>query len=382
MSRSPLDVVKVNAMGTPENVALYDFNFSDWTSFTVRSSIVAPAEASFELGDDSGWGRINTLCELGAQFVVMVDDRPRFAGRVEALSSPSDAQQSTSQSFVLRTLLSDAAYASAPHGVRLKGASIKDFILACYAGIGLTEPSFIFKADVSRDLMTGRSSRGQRTAPALEPMTEEQAKVNPPETIFAAVDRHLRRHGLLHWDGPDGRIVVGAPDDRQDCVAMLRSFRWPNGQFNNVMRIDRQQDVSQSPTVLGVFGVGGGVNFSKAKVSTTLFNEDLIRRGFRRTVVIVDEAVKTKGLAGARANREFSTRNRSLDRLSVTVDGLAYRDGSELLPWTPDTTVDVIAEQLGGAIGTYYLEEVEMRRSISDGDTTQLSLVRQGCWVL
>jgi prophage tail gpP-like protein len=134
--------------------------------------------------------------------------------------------------------------------------------------------------------------------------------------------------------------------------------------------------------VLGVFGVGGGRDFSKTKIASTLFNQDLIDRGFRRTVLIVDEAVKTKKLAGARANREFALRNRGLERLQITVDGLSYREGSELLPWSPDTTHDVIIEQLGGTLGIYYLEEVEMVRNVVSSDLSRLTLVRKGVWVL
>ena len=377
-----IDTVEVNALGVPGEPTNVDFNFEDWTSLQIKTSITQPAEASFELGDDSGWDRVNRLCQIGSQFVVRVDDRVRLTGRVEAVSGPSDARQGTVQSFVIRTKLSDALYSSAPQGIRLKRASIKDFVLACYAGIGLTEKDFIFNADVSRDLMTGKGSRGQKPAIPLETLTEEQAKVNPPETIYAAVDRHLRRHSLLHWDGPDGRIVIGAPDDQQEHISTLRSMRYPFGQFNNIVSAERTQDISQSATVLGVFGVGGGRDFSKSKITTTLYNEDLIKRGFRRAVVIIDEALKTKKLAGARANREFALRNRSLDRLTIKVDGLSYRDGSELLPWAPDTTHELLIEQLGGQLGIYYLEDVTMSRNASDGDTTELGLVKQGVWIL
>lgn len=382
MSRSPLDHVQVNALGLPNEATNFDFNFSDWTSFSVKNSIISPAEASFELGDETGWDRFQHLCQLGAQFVVMVDDRPRMVGRVEAISGPSDAHQSTVQSFVIRTRLSDAAYSSAPQGLHLNRATIKQFVLACYAGIGLTEKDFDFRGDVSRDLMTGKDSRGQRAIRPLDPITEEQSKVNPPETVYAAVDRHLRRHGFLHWDGADGRIVVGSPDDTQEPISHLRCLRPPLGQYNNLLSVERDQDVSQSATTLGVFGVGGGKDFSKSKIRTILYNEDLITRGFRRAVVIVDEAVKTQKLAGARASREFALRNRGLERLKVTVDGLSYREGSELLPWSPDTTHDLIIDQLGGALGIYYLEDVEMVRSASTSDVTTLTLVKQGVWVL
>jgi prophage tail gpP-like protein len=382
MSRSPLDVVKVNALGVPANATLFDFNFQDWTSFSVRSSIVAPAEASFELGDETGWERINTLCTLGAEFIVVVNDRPRLVGRVEALSSPCDAEQGTVQSFVVRTKMSDAVVSSAPQGIRLKGASIKAFVLACYAGIGLRENDFDFKGDVSRDLMTGKNSRGERPPRALEPLKEEAAKVNPPESIFTAVDRHLRRHGLLHWDGPDGRIIVGAPDDQQEPMGAICCYRPPYGQFNNVLSIERVMDVSQSPTILGVFGIGAGKDFSKSPIASILYNEDLIARGFRRSVIINDEALKTRSLAAGRASREYATRNRGLDRLSITTDGLSYTEGSFLFPWSPDTVFDVTVTHLGGALGSYYVEEVELARNASAGDVTRVTLVKQGCWVL
>lgn len=382
MSRSPRDIVKVNAIGTPSNTTLFDFNFQDWTSFSVKSSIVSPAEASFELGDETGWDRINTLCGLGAEFCVVVNDRPRLLGRVEARSSPCDATQGTIQSFVVRTKMSDAVISSAPQGIRLKGASIKDFVLACYEGIGLDEGDFDFQVDVSRDLMTGKDSRGQRPPRPLEPIKEEAAKVNPPESIFTAVDRHLRRHGYLHWDGPDGRIIVGAPDDQQEAMGMLCLYRPPYAQMNNLLSCELVNDVSQAPTTLGVFGVSAGADFSKTKLASVQINQDLIDRGFRRTVVINDEAMRTATLAEGRARREFATRNRGLDRLSVTVDGLAYCEGSFLYPWSPDTVFDCVVTHLGGALGNYYVEEVELTRNASQGDVSRITMVKQGVWVL
>lgn len=382
MARSPLDVVRVNALGTPENTTLFDFNFSDFTSFSISSAITGPAEARFELGDDSGYARLQELCGLGAQFVVMVNDRSRLVGRVEATSSPCDADKGTVQSFVVRTRMSDAVISSAPQGIRLKNASIKEFVLACYAGIGLEERDFDFQVDVSRDLMTGKDSRGQRPARALEPLKEEQAKVNPPESTFAAVDRHLRRHGMLHWDGPDGRIVVGAPDDQQEPLGALCCYRPPYAQANNLLAVERIQDVSQAPTVLGVFGISPGKDFTKTRLWSQLENAELIRRGFRRAVVINDEALRTVSLAEGRARREYATRNRALDRLVVSVDGLSYNEGVELFPWAPDTVFDVTVSHLGGAIGNYYVEEVELTRSSDAGDRSQIMLVKQGVWVL
>ncbi len=383
MAASHVDTVQVQAFGVPNAPGQRaDFNFENFTSFQLTNSITGPSEASFEIGDDSGWDRLENLIGLGAQFMIIVNDRVRLTGRVEQIDSPSDAGQSTVQRVVIRTRLSDAMYASAPQGMNLRNVSIRDFILALYESLGLTEFDFDFRGDVSRDLMTGKSTKRGRAPKDLAKLTEDQAKVNPPESIFDAADRHLRRHGMMHWDAPNGKIVVAAPDDTQQPISTLRSFRGREAQYNNVMSVNRTQDVSGSPTVLGMFGRGGKSGFSKRAISSVLINQRLIDRGFQRTVVISDESIRTRELANRRAAREFATRNRGLDRVSITVDGLSYRESSELLPWTPDTTHDLILETHGGFLGRYFLEHVQMSRNASDADRSQLTLVPAGVWVL
>lgn len=367
--------------GSNRDSGRLDLNFEDWTAFSLRNSIVEPAEMSLELGDDTAWDRLNDLVQLGSQFGCFIGDRPRMAGRVEVISAPSSTSSTTMQ-LVIRTKLSDAMYSSAPQGMRLKRATVRDFILAAYEGLGLTESDFDFRGDVSRDLLTGVATKGGRPPPDFERLTVDEGKVQTTETVFGAVDRHLRRHGLLHWDGADGRIIVAAPDDQQDPVYRLRSFRPPNGQFNNVCAITRDFDVSAAPTGLGMFGKGGGRNFAKARVGQAIFNNDLVAAGFTRTIVIIDEGLTSQAIATRRARREFSARSRGLDRLTVEMDGLQYREGHQLIPWSPDTTADVIVETLGGALGTYYVESVTMSRNPASGDSTQLTLVRQGAWVL
>lgn len=376
-----IDTVTLEASGAG-GPSFVTFAVEDFTSVAIRNSIVEPAEVSVELGDDTGWDRLSSVTGLGSQYQVYVNDRPRMRGRVEAIDSPLDAGKGTTQRLVVRTKMSDAIYSNAPLGVRMRGISIKQFILACYASVGLVEADFDFRGDVSRDLMTGRGSRGQRPPAALEALQMDQAKVQPNETIFAAVDRHLRRHGLLHFDGADGRIVVAAPDDQQDPIYFFRCYKERQlAKVNNVLSVQRSLDVSGAPTHLGVFGKSGSADFTKAKIGSVLFNPDLIAAGFNRRVVIIDEGLRSRAFAEHRASREFSQRNRGLERLTIVVDGLSYREGSDVLPLAPDTVADVLVSEMGGALGAYYVEGCEMNKSIS-GDVSTLTMVRQGTWEL
>jgi len=372
--------LEANGVGGPSFVT---FAVEGFTSVSIRNSIVEPAEVSVELGDDTGWDRLSSLTGLGSEYQVYVNDRPRMRGRVEAVDSPTDAGKGTVQRLVVRTKLSDAIYSSAPAGIRMRDITIKDFILSCYASVGLTETDFDFRGDVSRDLMTGRGSRGQRPPIAIERIKTDQAKVQPNETIFVAVDRHLRRHGFLHFDGADGRIVVAAPDDQQDPLYFFRAYKERQlAQVNNVVSVQRGLDVSGSPTHLGVFGKSWKADFTKAKIGSVLFNPDLIAAGFNRRIVIIDEGLRSRAFAERRASREFAARNRGLERLTIVSDGLSYREGGDVIPFAPDTVADVLVSEMGGALGAYFVESVQMDRSASGGDLTTLVMVRQGVWEL
>ena len=374
MGRSPTDIVTVEAVD--ENVT-----FDKFTSLVLSNSIVNPSEASFEVGDEGTFNSLIELTALGAKFRVFVNSRPRLKGRIEVRNSPLDAAGSSVIQFTVRTRLTDAMYSSADPKVRTKDTSIKQFILDCYATIGLVESDFVFRADVARELITGRATRGGAPRKDIDTIKEDQAKVRPPESPHGAVERHLRRHGFMQWDAPDGRIVIGEPDDAQNPIYRFRILRHGGAQ-NNLLSAERAEDIGQSPSVLTVGGTGGGRVFSKAKVSAVERRQDVIDRGFVRPVLLVDESIKTNQLAQRRARREMANRTRMLDRFVLRTDGLSYNSGSGPVNYAPDTTCDLNVETLGGAVGRFYLEEVTMQVGATSGQVTKMTVVPPGVWVL
>ena len=374
MTLSPTDEVTVEAEDGGE--------FDLWSSFELRASILNPCEASFELGDSGTFDELKEITQIGKTVAVSVNGHPFIRGRIHMRNSPLDAGQSSQLRFVVRTRLADAAVQSADPRVRVKNQSIKDFVLACYEQLGMGESDFLFDAETARDLMSGAKTKGGKAQPDLEPLKEDQAKIQPPETVREAVERHLRRHGLMQRDGPDGRIVIFRPDEDQEPRYFFRLLRQPNSQDNNVKRVERSQDFTEAPSSLSVYGVGGKTEFTKAKVSFRALNAD-VDQHFFRPIIIVDEGVKTKELAERRALRENAQRRRRLDTLSIAVDGLSYREGEGPgVTFVPDSVCDVIAETVGGAIGNYYVEEVVLRRAVGEADTAQLTATAPGTWVL
>ena len=379
-----IDTVKVQY--TPARNSGPPGEFRNFTSLEIPSDITQPSSASFELGDDRSFPSLRQIFQPGTVYKVFVNDSLRLTGRVEGNNLPQDVSAGSGIRFTGKTKLSDAMYSTARQSTRVKDVSIADFIYELYQPLGLGPEDFIFKASLARDLITGKEStnKGSDQTVALEPIKVQDARVRPPETIFAAADRHLRRHGLMQWDAPDGRIVIGAPNDTQPEQYTFYSYQDPSkSRFNNIEGITRIQDVGGMPTAVGVFGVGGKRAFTKSKVSAFAQNDQMAEWGFYRPLVIPAEAIRTPELAQRAANRELSDRSRSFDTYVIENDGLSFFDGNRArVGYAVDTVARVFTDAAGGAQGSYYVHRVTLKRDAQSGDRTNLQLLAKGLWKL
>lgn len=356
--------------------------FDRFTSLAIANDLTMPSEAGFEVGDDGSWLELEDFVRHGTEYKVYVDRSLRLTGRVILNDIPIDAQSGAVVRFTVRTKLADAMYASADPKTRVgKGATVKDFLIALYAPLGYTEKDFVFDADVARNLLTGRSTTTGKVAKTFEALTEEKAKVNPPETIFAAADRHLRRFGLMHWDAPNGKIVVGEPNNEQLPLYNFRLLH-PNGQRNNLLSAQRLKDWSDVASVIGVFGRGGSWNLSAIPVRSIVEDDDLLTAGFYRPIIIQSDGLANNVQAYKQALREQGARIKQKDTWVFMIDGFAYRDGNTRIAYAIDTIADVNTTAAGGPTGAYLIHRVELRRDAAGGDVANLFAVKKGIWVI
>lgn len=360
-------------------------SFDKFESIELVNDLSGPAEASFALGDDGAWRELDQLIRPGQLFDVYVNDRLRMRGRSEVNEIKGAPEGGVKLHVVVRTKLMDARYASASPSVKTSKTSIKDFILALYRPLAFTEKDFLFDESASRDLMTGKSKGGK--APVdLAPLQAEQAKVQPPESIFDAAERHLKRHHLTQWDAGDGRIVIGAPDTRQKPLYRLVCKRGPASVANNIGSYTRLRDWSEVPSRVIVYGGTNGKDFFRASIRGVVRDAELLEvyernQHFKRHVLVPAEGVKTTAEASAQALREYAQRVRRKDAWEITTDGWSYWTGSESITWAINTTADVDVDTAGGPAGLYFVSRVAMVASL-DEKTTKLTLTAPEGWVI
>jgi prophage tail gpP-like protein len=361
--------------------------FDRFESVSITYDIDGQTEATFEVGDDTAWQALEAMVAPGQEFTIIVNDRIGMKGRAEVNESPGSTREGIGLQLTCRTKMADARYCSANPATRVEKTSLEDFVLAVYAPLGYSKADFIFAEAAARDLMTGKSVGGKPPVD-LAAIQIEQAKVNPPETIAACVDRHLKRHHMMHWDGPDGRIVVGAPDDEQRPSYRAICKRPPNAQGNNLVSFRRSRDWGEVASDVTVYGQSAGKDVARIALKGTSVDLDLAAvyantGHFLRPVVLPVEQVKEIAQAEAQAMRERSARARRKDAWEFTYDGWAYWDGSEAINFAPNTVVDVDVEAVGGgARGKYLCHRVELRASLREAPTAKLSCVAVGIWVI
>ena len=264
-----------------------------FNSIEITNDLTSPSQCGFDIGDDGSLPALEDIVRHGKTFRVYLNDRLRLTGRVYVQEVPGSAANGTTVNVVVRTKLADAYYASADPRVRVEKTSIKDFLLAVYAPLGVGANDFVVKANLERDLMTGVGTNGERPPANLEPMKVDAAKVTPPESIYEAAAKHLRRFGLLHWDTPDGRIYVGAPDDQQQPLYRLVCKRGAASRQNNLLDFHRIADWTDVPSSIEVYGGPGGKDIAKARLKAVAEWPD-VKAQFHRPVIVVNEGAKTK----------------------------------------------------------------------------------------
>jgi prophage tail gpP-like protein len=356
------------------------------TQFEIATDLLSPSAARFELGDDGTWEALRPYTSIGSRMVVSVNGYARLVGRLLTRNLAVSAGSGGTVQVVVRTRLADAMFTAVDPKIGVKNTTIFDIIIAAFKQMGLTQADFLFDANVAREVLTGRTS-SMKPAPEVRSLTEEEARPHPPETIYGFVDRHLSRFGLMMWDAPDGRIIIGAPDDTQNPLYLMACLKGNAARANNLLSATKTEDFEEVPRDLWIFGVGGGRDQQRARVKFVATDSTLFalnqKSGFGdRTAFVIDESIRTQAQAEARARREMMRRSLQKDTWVLETDGFGYWSGSEEYPYMVDVVADVQIDIAGAASGPYLAYQCLMRGNAQDGMTTRLTVAGKGIWVL
>lgn len=358
--------------------------FDRWQSIQVTNDIMGLNECVLDLGDDGAEAAFYRIIRPGELFVVSINGRPRLTGRSEINELPITTE-GTRVRLVIRTRFADAAYCSADPAVSVEKTTIKAFVIAQYAKLGYRETDFVFAPGADADLMTGVVKGVGKDSDFLS-VKIDAAKPQPTETVKQVVERHLKRFHMAHWEGPDGKIYIGQPNDGADPTFMFTCRRGPESVRNNCTKATAKQDWSQVPSEMWVYGQSTGKDIASAAIKGVSKDEELLevyaRNGhFYRPVVLQNSEAKDLKEAETMARRERSARSKEKDMFTIQADGWTYwTDRGEQIPYAPNRVafVDVFNRDAAN----YLVTATQSMMSIDQRATTTLTMLAKGIWVV
>lgn len=340
------------------------------------------ATLTLTVGDDGSWKDLSRIFFPGEPCRLFCNGRLLFTGRWEANNVATTTMSGAIARLTARTKFADARYTTADVKTKVTDVSIKQFILALFAPLGYVETDFVFDATTDRNLVTG--IRGRDKAPVdLDTLQESKAKVQPGEEIATAATRHLKRYHLAIWEGADGKLVVGAPNDKQLPIAKLRCKR-VGGTSNNISAPTRTRDWSELAQRVEVFGSNTNSDAENVPLRGIAIDQDVVdvfnKRGqFARNLRLPLDGPKSLAKADAQAKREIASRRKEKDSWTIETDSWSYWDGNKLIPWALNTTVDVEVDSIGAeATGRYLIHNIVRSLDVVGAASCSLSLAAPG----
>jgi hypothetical protein len=144
----------------------------------------------------------------------------------------------------------------------------------------------------------------------------------------------------MMWDGPDGRICIGQPNDTAKPSYTLRSRRGGPGSIaNNLLEWRRLKDWRDIASEISVYGQTDGTDGFKRPVKARVVDDEVdaiaqrAAKHFYRPIRFPAERAKNSLEAELAAHRELGVRRRRKDGWEMAVDGWTYWDGTKATPY-------------------------------------------------
>lgn len=350
-------------------------------SYEVEKSILTqPARLRARIG----WGGVTRdlldVLPPNLPIRVFIGDVPCFIGALDGWEATDDAG-ATQIDLRARDNLAPLHDAFIEAELAVKNLTYAQLV---EKALGETVGDFtlFFTNESNRTLTAGTTIR-QTTAPTVDP---QQAVTGPVQRVLQAhigerwyeyVKRQLDHAGLFLWSAGDGSFILSTPNSSQAPTYRILRRRGQTRNEVNVLRAALRNDTSGRYTEAVIHGRGGGRKFGRSHTQGTFTDDEMLRFGFKRPLVLRDINVTNNEQAAFYARRKLAETRRAGFSLMYTVAGHTIPSAirtSERAVWIPDTIVNVTDEEYG-IEEDFWIERCVYRRS-SAGTTTELTLMR------
>ena len=209
----------------------------------------------------------------------------------------------------------------------------------------------------------------------VERLTTRQAKPRAGETVWAFLERHAHRLGLMMWMAPDGKLVVGSPNYTQPPLyRLIRRFVNRPEDPNTILSGGATENAADRYSEVKVYGRKRGKDVERSQFVAVETDDEV---PYVRRLVIHDNSVTSEDEAARRAKRELHRAKANGTQLQYSVP---YH-GQGAFRWAIDAQA-FVDDEWSGIRGTFYITDRRFTRDRSRGPMTSVQLVPSGAILL
>jgi len=202
----------------------------------------------------------------------------------------------------------------------------------------------------------------------IERLRLPQAKPNPGETVWAFLERHARRLGVLMWMNPRGQLVLGAPNYNQvPLYRFVRRYRNHADDPNTILSGGAEHANAARLSEVRVYGRTGGNDALRSPFSATAIDPEL---PFERVLIVQDQTIRSVDEARRRAMHDLAQHKAK----ALTCQYQLPDHGLGRYLYAIDTMATVLDEEAGVAEDMYVTRRA-FTCSRAQGTLSEVSLM-------
>lgn len=204
----------------------------------------------------------------------------------------------------------------------------------------------------------------------VERLTVKDARPQVGETVWAFIERHCTRLGVLLWFSPLGRLILSAPQyDQTPRYKAVRRYTNEPGDDNNVLSGTLGESIGDRHSKVVVYGRGNVRSSERAPIKGEAV-DDTWPSALPKPLYLQDTSIKTSAEAARRALRELMRNKQDAYQLQYTLPD----HGQAGYLYAIDSTLRVIDEPLD-IDGTFYITKRTFKKDRENGTTTEIRAV-------
>lgn len=365
--------------------------------YTVRCGVLeVPAQFEMTVGHGGNVVAITTEYPPGTPFELLIGNKRIQVGETDGYTVNSDE---TTVTIHGRDLLARIHDFEIEDEATFAEKTYAELVKRGLKAVGLGDKTLTADNAANRKAITGKDAV-QLEKKTVADQTEtgvvggDKETVEVTRTIKGEVGQtwlefflpRFRKAGLFMWSTHDGDFVLSQPNGAQKPNARIIRRRGSQNNANSVIGCTFKNDTKPRHSVYRVCGRSGGGKHGRATFLEVFYDEEMVARlnpdpakrknggEIRKTLTIKDPHCTTPAQAKLLARRKCAEERRAGWELHYKVAGHSTPAiGGGRVVWQPDTTVEVVDDELG-VHGVMYVESVAFSRT---PDTlTELHLLR------